>query len=68
MTTRLVKMPWCTSDYRMDFCKEKAEELRASGEYTRVWINHRPPEIAPDGSKIPFGKIFVEWEEEISDG
>ncbi len=50
-------IPWCTSHYRLTFCKEKAKELRK--EFHMVDIRRRKSE---DG--IPFGQIYVSIVEE----
>jgi hypothetical protein len=56
--------PYDTSDYTMDFCKKKAAELRASGDYERVQIIRRSPELRWNTARgttetISFGQIYV---------
>lgn len=55
-------LPMCTDDYRMDFCEEQKAELIASGEYVRVWIVPKRPEIGARGQIIPFGQVYIERE------
>ena len=53
-------IPWCTADYRMSFCKEKAKELRASGKFKRVVIRKKADEFYLGDGFVAMGKIFVE--------
>jgi hypothetical protein len=42
----------------MDFCRTKAKELRAEGYVVRV--DHKGSDLAGDGRRHTFGKIFIE--------
>lgn len=50
-------IPYCTSEYTMDACREIAARLRAEG-YT-VRIDRKGMHLAGDGTMQPFGKVFV---------
>ena len=55
---------WCTTEYRLEFCKEKATELRASGEYLSVRVRKTGRFLASGGDYADFGRIYVNrnWE------
>ncbi len=53
-------IPWCTANYRMIFCKQKAKELRDSGKFRRVVIRKKADEFYIGEGFVPMGKIFVE--------
>jgi len=50
---------WCTGAYELNWCKEMAKELRATGEYERVRVQklRTSPYDPPDTS---YGHIYVE--------
>jgi hypothetical protein len=56
-------IPYDTDHYTMRFCKEKARELRQSGEYKRVVVIFERPEKF-GGASINFGSIWVERKKE----
>lgn len=58
-------IPHTSEDYRLDFCKQEAKELRASGLYQKVVIRKKQPEMR-DGILVPFGRIYVERKESIN--
>jgi len=49
---------WCNHYYRVEACKEKAKELRATGEYSKVRVVDHMTEM---GEK--YARIRVWWEE-----
>ncbi len=56
-------IPWCTADYRMTFCKQKAKELRDSGKFRRVVVRKKADEFYLGEGFVAMGKIFVEEKE-----
>jgi len=54
-------IPYSSEDYRLDYCREKAEELRESGIYSKVHVIKKRPETI-NGQKVEYGRIYVEEE------
>ncbi len=55
--------PWCTGEYALDFCHEKADELRAEG-CRSVHVRETGSELVPDPDtgrlvKRAFGRVYV---------
>ena len=56
-------IPYTSEDYRLDFCREQATELRRSGKYERIVVRKKTGEIR-DGVLVEFGRIYVKRKED----
>jgi hypothetical protein len=50
-------IPWCTSEYTMPAIREMRDKAKAEGYLTRV--DHKGTHLAGDGTRQPFGKLFI---------
>lgn len=50
---------WCTSDYRMTFCKQKVKDLRDSEKFRRVVVRKKVDGFYIGEEFVAMGKIFV---------
>jgi N-acetylmuramoyl-L-alanine amidase len=55
--------PYTSEDITLEFCKEQAKELKASGKYAIVVTRHKKAE--PDGRKFARNYVLKEREGEI---
>ena len=62
----LMWFPWCTSEYRLSFCKEKVAELRAAGRKARYRKTGAELMKDPETGRLamtPYGRIYILREE-----
>jgi hypothetical protein len=55
-----MKIPYCKSHYRLSAAQRIADQCRASGEYSHVWLSDKLKERDQNNDMTEYARVWVE--------